>query len=74
MEDNETAFWLRLWTAIIIGIISFVGIIALYCANTNWRIAEAVAQGVDPIAARCAYTVLGHGEVAMCTAIAISKK
>ena len=60
---NQNEFWLRLWQSVIAGLCVLaltIGSCGIYTAS---RISKAIANGADPISARCAFSDTGRSPV-----------
>lgn len=69
-SDNE--FWIKIWTmGALVTIVAFVTL-TLCSIVEKTKIADMVAQGVDPTAARCAYP--SQHDDAVCMAATLTSK
>jgi hypothetical protein len=58
MDDNQ--FWVAIWRLVALLVLAIVVVVAGCTTAADQKVAELVAKGVNPIAARCA--IYGAGE------------
>lgn len=69
---DENVFWLRLWVTIVTGFVILVLAGVVSHMREDALIADMVLKGVDPIAAKCAYS--SSTDNTLCVTHLISKK
>jgi hypothetical protein len=52
--DSDDTFWLKLWQAIIGGVVMVAAVVGGCTAHSNQLTAEAIRGGADPIRVQCA--------------------
>lgn len=72
--ESEARLWLAVWLSLVVLILAALAMSLVFSAKVNDKIAEAIAHGADPIAARCAFNALGEQEAFMCAAVTINPR
>ena len=65
MED-ERKFWMSIWTLVALFFITLVICITTACIHNTNKISEAINNGVDPIAAKCAMDTPYESGILLC--------